>query len=151
MTALNRKEIYAGSMVLFIGLFYMVPLVTPIFQPGFNLRKAFSLIELKMLLLSLFYLTGSILFLRKRNAGWLICAATLLNFLLVPLTFFISMSQVGNFTPFAAIVLAFLILLLMSFLFLFKKETRIKYKVNNKTYLLTFGLYIILVIATFML
>ena len=130
----GRKELYSGSMVIFIGLFYLLTIALTVFQaevikldPG----------ELRMLVLSFFYLASGILFLLRKHTGWIFSAAILLNFVFVMLVFIVSLSQSGAFNTYALMALFLFFLLLLSFLFLFSRDTRRKYGVNNKSYLFT--------------
>ncbi len=149
---LNRKETYSGSMLSFIGLFYLMSLSASLFQTSsITAKYLFGLVEIKFLLLSVFYCYGAISFFRKKNQGWVICTATLLNFIVVVLRYIVALSQSGNFDGFAVIVLSFFFLLLLAFLFLFSKRTRSKFNVNNKSYLLVIGVYFLLLVSTFIL
>jgi len=149
---LNRKETFSASMVLFIGLFYVLSLFSALFQTqSIPVNRLFGLTEGKFLLLSIIYCSGAILFFRQKNPGWVICAASLLNMVVVVLRSVISLSQSQRFNMFAAMVLSFFVLLLMAFLFLFNRGTRTKFVVNNKSYLLTIVVYIGVLLITFLL
>ncbi len=134
---LSRMETYSGSMVLFIGLFYLVSVGSVLFQTGLHKSGLWGAVELKMLLLSLAYLSGGILLFLKKMTGWMICVATLLNYVWVVLVYVLAMSTAGSFNAFAAMAIAFFILLVLAFLFLFNGVTRRKFMVNNRTYLFT--------------
>jgi hypothetical protein len=121
-------------MVIFIGLFYFLTISVSIFQTEIS---KFDRGEMKMFLLSLFYLTAGILLLMRKNAGWVMSTAILLNFVFVMMVFIISLSQAGAFTMYALMALLLFLLMMLAFLFLFNKNTRKKYFVNNKSYLLT--------------
>ena len=149
---LNRKETFSVSMVLFIGLFYVLSLATSLFQTqSIPVNKLFGLTEGKFLLLSIIYCSGAISFFRKKNIGWIICAATLLNFVVVVFKGVLNVSQSQRFDAYAAMVISFFLLLLMALLFLFNKKTRSKFLVNNKSYLFTIVVYVTLLLITFLL
>ncbi|MEO5998742.1 MAG: hypothetical protein ABIN89_18375 [Chitinophagaceae bacterium] len=149
---LNRKETFSVSMVLFIGLFYVLSLVSALFQTqSIPVNKLFGITEGTFLLLSLIYCSGAIFFFRKKNIGWIICAATLLNFVVVVFKGVINVSQSPRFDAYAAMVISFFLLLLMALVFLFNKNTRLKFAVSNKSYLLTIAVYIMLLLITFLL
>lgn len=149
---LNRKETYSGSMLSFIGLFYLMSVSASLFQTSsITAKNLFGPVEIKFLLLSVFYCYGAVSFFRKKNRGWIICAATLLNFIVVVLRYIIALSQSGNFNGFAVIVLSFFILLLLAFLLLFNRGTRIKFGVSNKSYLFIIVIYALLLVSTFTL
>jgi hypothetical protein len=131
---LSRKELYTGAMVLFIGLFYFLTIAVSIFQTDYS---RFDRGEMKMFMLSLFYLAAGILFLLRKNAGWIMSTAILFNFVFVMMVLIISLSQAGAFSVYALMAVFLFLLILLSFLFLFSKETRKKYMVNNKSYLIT--------------
>jgi hypothetical protein len=134
-------------MVIFIGLFYLVSIGSAVFQVT---TSKFDWNEMKMLVLSVFYLISGILFLLKRNAGWIMSAGVLLNFVLVMVVFIFSISQQGAFSTAAAMGFFLFFLLLLAFLFLFGRNTRRKFAVNNKSYLITIGIYLLLIVANFL-
>ena len=137
-TNLSRKELYSGAMVIFIGLFYLLSTagtIANLFSGNYEWK------EIKMFALALFYLLGGILYLWRKNAGWIMTAAILLNFVFIMMVFIISLSQSGGLTSFTLMALFLFILLILSFIFLFDKQTRRKFLVNNKSYLLTLLVY----------
>ena len=146
--AISRKELYAGSMVIFIALFYLI-------SGGLQLSQASASgvewSEIKMLLLASFYLVSGILLLLRRIAGWIMSAGVLLNFVLVMLVFVISMSQGAVFNAYAAMIIILFFLLLLALIFLFNRNTRKKFGVNNKSYLGTIGVYLLLIAANFLI
>jgi hypothetical protein len=146
---ISRRELYSGSMVIFIGLFYLVAVASGLF----NTRSLTALgwQDIKQGLLAVFFIISGILFLRKKAAGWIFTAGILLNFVLVIGVIIISLASSGPFVSYAALQLMLLPLFLLAFIFLFRKETRKKYRVNNKSYLLTLGVYLLVITVYFLL
>src|SRR5688500_8051610 len=105
--SVSRKELYSGSMVIFIALFYLISGGLQLWQVSAN---GFDWQEIKMLLLAVFYLVSGTLLLLQKNVGWIMSTGVLLNFVLVMLVFVISMSQAAVFNAYAAmaIILFFL-------------------------------------------
>ena len=143
----SRKELYSGSMVIFIALFYLISGGLQVLQASAN---GVDWPEIKMLLLAVFYLASGILLLRKRNAGWIMSTGVLLNFVLVMLVFLISMSQGAAFNGYAAMAIILFFLLLLALVFLFNRNTRKKFAVNNKSYLATISVYLALIAVNFL-
>jgi hypothetical protein len=135
-------------MVIFIGLFYFISIGSAFFQLT---TTRFEWNELKMLLLAVFYLISGILLLLKRKEGWIMSAGVLLNFVLVMIVFIFSISQQAAFSAAAAMAFFLFFLILLAFLFLFSRSTRKKYAVNNRSYLFTIGIYLILITANFLI
>lgn len=149
--ALNRKETFSVSMVIFIGFFYLLSLASALFQTrSIPLNRLFGVTEIKYLFLGIFYWSGAISFFRVRKWGWVICTATLLNLIVIVSQLVISVSQSSKFNGYAAIVISSFVLVVAAFLFLFSKETRIKFKVNNRSYLLVIVVYVVLLAITFL-
>jgi len=144
---LSRKEMFTGSMIIFIALFYLLSIGSSVLSAGARFDRS----DMKMLALALFYLFGGIFFFRKKNAGWIISTAILLHFVMVMLVFIISLSQTGTLNAYSGMSIFLFFLLLLGFLFLFGKQTRRKYMVNNKSYLLTIGIYLVLIFTNFYL
>jgi len=130
----GRKELYSATMVIFIGLFYLLTSGITVLQSDI---ATFNSSEMKMLLLAVFYLFSGVILLLRKHAGWIFSAAILLNFVFVMLVFIVSLSQSGGFNTYALMAIFLFFLLLLSFLFLFSRDIRRKYEVNNKSYLLT--------------
>jgi len=149
---LSRKETFSVSMVIFIGLYYFLSLASSLFQTqSIQAGRIFGLTECKFLLLALFYSSGAFSFFRQKNRGWIICTATLLNYILVLANAVVTISQTQSFDRLAAMIISFFVLLLMAFFFLFGKDTRKKFMVNNKSYLLMMAVYVMLLLVTFLM
>ena len=146
--SVSRKELYSGSMVIFIALFYLVSVGVQLMQVS---QAGFQWTEIKMLVLAVFYLISGTLLLLQRNAGWVMSAGVLLNFVLVMLVFIISLSQGIGFNAYAAMAIILFFLLLLAFVFLFSRQTRKKFAVNNKSYLATISVYLLLIAANFLI
>ena len=141
---------YSGSMVIFIGIFYILTLVSSLFQVNtINFSTTLLVLELKWLLSGLLFVCGGIFLFMKKQAGWVICAATLLNFVVIIFSNIVTLSQAGALNPNAAKTMFGLVLLLAAFIFLFNRTTRKKFMVTNKSYLLTIGLYLVMLAMTY--
>jgi hypothetical protein len=148
--ALTRKETFSVSMVIFIGFFYLLSLASALFQTrSIPLNRLFGVTEIRYLFLGIFYWSGAISFFKIRKWGWVICTATLLNFIVIVSQLVISVSQSSKFNGYAAIVISSFVLVVAAFIFFFSKETRIKFMVNNKTYLFVIVVYGMLLAITF--
>jgi hypothetical protein len=146
--SVSRKELYSGSMVIFIAFFYLISAGLQVWQASAN---GVDWPDIKMLLLALFYLASGTLLLLQRNAGWIMTTGVLLNFVLVMLVFLISLSQGGVFNAYAAMALMLFFLLLLALIFLFNRNTRKKFSVNNKSYLATITVYVLLIAVNFLI
>jgi hypothetical protein len=153
VSRLSRKELYSGSMVIFIAIFYFILISSSLVQLMTSRSKInFEWEQLKMMLLTTFYFISGILFLMKKKSGWVMSAATLLNFILYAILVFWNMSQsFSGFQPSVLILVMTFILLLLAFLFLFNKNTRKRFQVNNKSYLMMIFVYLVLLTMTFTL
>lgn len=152
LLSLNRKEMFSASMVIFLGLYYIIIFASSLFQAhSLQFPTHLLLVELKWLLSGLLFVSGGILMFRKKQAGWVISTATLLNFLLIVFMNILSLSQIIKLNAYIAITMGFFVLLCMAFVFLFRRPTRVKFMVNNKSYLLTIALYLMLITITFWL
>lgn len=149
---LNRKEMFSASMVVFLGLYYVIIFVLSLLQAkSLQISTQLLMVELKWFLSGLLFVSGGVLMFLKKQAGWVISTATLLNFVLIIFMNILSLSQIGKLNAYIAIVIGFFGLLCMAFLFLFRRPTRLKFRVNNKSYLLTIALYLMLITVTFWL
>ena len=146
----NRKEIFSGSLVMFIGLYYLLTLVSGFLQstgkPG-----SFGILQFKWLFTGVLYVSGGIAMFRMKRTGWLIVAATLLLHTMLMLLLVFRVIAQGEFNRFHIFPLLFFVIVLMALGFLFQKETRLRFEVNNKAYLLTIGLYLVLVVVNYVL
>ena len=147
-TSTSRKELYSGSMVIFIALFYLLLIGSNLMHVSIS-RIDWPLI--KMMLLAVFYLLAGILFFRKTNSGWVMSSGILLNFVLMMCILIFTLAGSGNFDRSAAMAIMLFFLLLLAFVFLFSPATRKKYRVNNRSYLLTVGIYLLLLATNYVL
>ena len=76
-------------------------------------------------------------------------AGVLLNFVMVTTAVIVRMSQELYFSASAAITFAVFLLILLAFIFLFGKQTRRKFGVNNESYLAIIGIYLLLIAANY--
>ena len=148
LTSISRKELYSGSMVIFIALFYLLLIGSNLVHVSIR-RIDWPLV--KMLLLALFYLVGGILFFRRKPAGWLLTSGILLHFVLTMCVLLITLAGSGGFDKRAGMAIILLFLLLLALIFLFSRKTRKKYSVNNKSYLVMIAVYLLLVAVNYVL
>jgi hypothetical protein len=97
------------------------------------------------------HICGSVLFFRVRPWGWIIAAGALLNLVMQIGLFSMGFVKSGYLSGYTAIVLAFTLVILLCFIFLFRKQTRVKFSVNNKSYLLALGLFLLLRTVAYLL
>ena len=145
---ISRKEVYSGSMVIFIALFYLL-LTGSNFIHSSITRIDWQLV--KMSLLAIFYLAAGILFFRRKHAGWVMASGVLLNFVLMMCVLIFTLAGSGSLDRNAAMVFILFFLLLLALIFNISKETRKKYAVNNLSYLLAIGVYLLLLGANYLL
>lgn len=149
-SSLNRKEMFSASIVIFMGLYYIIVFISSFVQARpLNMFTYHFWMELKWFLAGLLFASGGILMFIKKNPGWVITTATLLNFVVIVLVNIISLSQIVKLNAYMAITIGFFVMLVMAFLFLFSRATRLKFMVNNKSYLLTIALYLLMITVTF--
>ena len=147
-TRLSSSELYSGSMVIFIAVFYISTTIGSIVSAPLKFP---DWLDVKMILLCILYVTAAVCFFRKKNLGWVLSAAMLLTYVIITITYLIKFSQYSDFNRLAIITIAVSLLLALTFLSLFRKSTRYKYAVNNKSYLLAMFVYILLMVVTFVL
>jgi hypothetical protein len=139
---------YSGSMVIFIALFYILTTVGSLMTVPL---KVPDWIGIKMIVLCILYGIAAVSFFRKKNLGWVLAAAILLTDLVITIVYPLKFSQHSDFNRLALTALALSVLLVLTFLSLFRKSTRTKYAVNNKSYLSAISVYILVMVATFVL
>lgn len=141
--SLSRMEIYSGSFVIFVGIFFLLTSIGPLFQN----REAvpFSATELsfmKSMVFGLLNVSGGILLFLFRKPGWILSTASLLAIALFPLIVIF-----GSFpiviSKESLLPLLFVVLAVMAFLFMFNRTVRRNQRVTNKDYLLTFSGYLV--------
>ncbi len=149
---LNRKETFSASMVIFIGFFYLLSLASAFIQTrNLHVTIHIGITEIKFLFLGIFYWYGAISFFRVITRGWIICTATLLNFIVVVFQLVASVLHSSGSYNYTAIFISSFMLVLAAFLFLFNKDTRTKFAVTNKSYLLVICVYGLLLALTFLI
>ena len=146
---LTRKETFSVSLVIFIGFYYLYTVLS-VLIPARGIPEGYSrIMAWKYLLLGLFYWWGAIYFYLLRPAGWVICTASVLNFVMVVFNYLAALLQSGRTDALTLMAGICLLLVITCFLFLLSKETRSKFSVSNKSYLLAIGVYGLLLAATY--
>ena len=140
---LTRKEIYSGSFVIFVGLFFLVTSAAPMFQsreavPFNPLTKNF----LKPTFYSLLNLAGGILLFARKKPGWAICTGSMFATVLLPLIVIMGAFPI-TLSKDQILPLLFVTLAICALVFMFDKTVRKNQRVNNLDYLLTFIGYLI--------
>ena len=148
LTSISRKELYSGSMVIFIALFYLLLIGSNLAHVSIR-RIDWPLV--KMLLLALFYLVAGILFFSRKTAGWMMSSGILLHFVLTMCVLIFTLAGSGIFDKSAGMAFILFFLLLLALIFLFSRKTRKKYSVNNKSYLVTIAIYLLLLAVNYVL
>lgn len=147
---MSRKQIFAGSMVLFIAVFYLIVVVSNRLQQSSGVGIT-GWREIKFLLLGIFYAAASILFFLRKTAGWVLCFASLLNVAMIALVFLVNISQSGALDVSGIMSIFFFILLFMATFFMLQRNTRQTFQVNNLAYLSMIGVYGVLLTLTYIL
>jgi hypothetical protein len=149
-TGPGRKELYAASMVIFVGVFYLLSVQSIVMQVKTMGLKNLKWDELKWLLLAIVFLFAGISFLRGKPIGWVFCAAILLNLVVEFSNLVWAASQAGGITGYALILLALLFLSLLAFAFVLGANIRRRFKANNRSYLFTILICALLLCITFL-
>lgn len=145
---LSRMEIFSGCLIMFVGLFYLMSLAGPLFQPKEAVK--FDLVTIqqaKMLLYVLMYLGGALLLFKFRKPGWVITTASLMNIVCIMFYFVVGLLQTG-LNIYQLIPFLFLSLAIMALYFMFNKIVRSNQRVNNMDYLITVIVYLALLTIT---
>ena len=141
--ALTRKEIYSGSFVIFVGLFFLLTSLAPLFQSReavpFNPLKADFL---KPTVYSLLNLAGGILLFNRKKPGWAICTGSMFATVLLPLIVIVNSFPI-ILSRAQLLPLLFVLLAIFALVFMFDKAVRKNQRVNNLDYLLTFLGYLV--------
>lgn len=138
---LSRMEMYSGSLVVFVGIFFLFAVLGPLFQnreavPFNPLTRDF----LKLLFYALLNLVGASLFFLRRKPGWAICTGSLFAILLLPMILVFGTWPIVISKEYI-LPLLFLILAFLALAFMFNKTVRKNHRVNNGDYLITFTGY----------
>ena len=152
---LNRKELFAVSMVLLAGFLYLLLEAISLFSRlgsgekfdigGFKIKQFNLLMDIKMIALGLLCVLGSWLFFKLKNAGWIICTSILLNIFFITGIVLLTAASANYWNILVAFDVALLAVSVLAIVCLFTKQTRLKFTVNNKSYLISFLLYIAMV------
>jgi hypothetical protein len=143
---------YSGGMVIFIAVFYLIATSTSVLSARkLSVTTLPDWLEVKMILLSVFYCAAAFLFFCRKNTGWIFSVAILLSYFIGAMVTLVNYSQVSRFDLQAALLLAFLILLAFTIVCLFNRGTRKTYLVTNKSYLIALSVYLTLMVVNFVL
>ena len=146
--SLSRKEIFSGCLIIFVGIFYLMSLAGPLFQPKDAVKfDLLTIQQSKMLLYILLYMGGGLLLFRFRKPGWIITTASLMNIVCIMFYFVVGLLQSG-LNIYQLIPFLFLTLAIMALYFMFDKQVRNNQRVNNLDYLLTVIIYLVLLTIT---
>ena len=146
---ISRMEMYSGSLVTFVGIFYLMAILGPLFQQRSALPVSFfTPQQFKMIFFVIFYITGGVLFFLARKPGWVFCAASLLNIVLIT-AFLLFDSLKSGLNRYQLIPFLFFLLSLLALGFMFNKEVRVRQGVMNRDYLLMLAFYFALLLLTY--
>lgn len=157
MRKANAKEIYAASLILWIGVIYLAGQADALFSIGsttvkgdvIQLSKNEILSHFRTILTIILCFSGGILLLKIKRTGWIISQSILLLLLTIASAIFISNFRSLNIT---GIVLAGGIgLLVLAIIFLLHKQTLQRFAVTRKNYLSVLILFATLVVFYFLL
>lgn len=157
MRKASAKEIYTASLILLIGIVYLVAQADAIFSIGsttvkgdmIQLSKNEMLSHLRTIITIVLCFSGGILLLKIKKAGWIICQSVLLLLLTIASGIFIN--NLTRLNSSGLILIAGILLLLMAFIFLLQKKTRQKFMVTKKSYQPVVVLFGVLAIFYFLL
>jgi hypothetical protein len=148
---LLKREIFAAFIVFIIGFIYLgldgISLYSrllgneKISLAGYKVKQFAWWLDVKMIAAGLLCITGGWLFIQQKKAGWIISAAVILNVIFLGVLVFVFAATTNYRDTAIALLTGFLVLLIISFFGMFKRATRKKFKVNNKSFLLAFLLY----------
>lgn len=146
--SLSRMEIFSGCLLIFVAIFYAMSLAGPIFQPKEAVPLNLLTVQQgKMILYVLMYAGGGMLLFRFRKPGWVIATASLMNIVCITFYFVVGLLQTG-INIYQLIPFLFLTLAIMALYFMFNKTVRTNQRVNNKDYLVTVIVYLVLLFIT---
>jgi hypothetical protein len=155
---LDRKEKAIGIILILAGLVYLIVDIISIYTTVgdtekmkigmLTIKKLEPIVHLKMIGLGLLSLFGAILFFRRKTWGWIITTAMILNLLFISGLFFLLAASVNTRDASTFLTFFLLVINLLAFVTLFRKETRAKMGVTNLSYLWMLLLYAAM-IATF--
>lgn len=158
---LSWREKYAGTLVLLIGVLYLILQVINLLSSKADrivdtdgklvISKAEILSDLRTYLYILFGITAGILLLRKKKWGWILGVPYLCLYIVIAVWGTLFSLQMG-FTGAELIVLvAGVVVLLLALLFLLLPSALKKYKVGSDTILPTLVFLICLAVLYFFL
>ena len=157
MRKANAKEIYAACLILLIGIVYLAAQTDALFSIGsttvkgdtIQLSKNEMLSHFRSILTIIFCLSGGILLLKRKRAGWIISQSILLLLLTIASGILISNFKALNILN--IVLIAGMLLLFLAILFLVQKQTRQNFMITAKSYVSVFILFAILAVFYFLL
>jgi hypothetical protein len=157
---LSWREKYAGILVLFIGLVYLAWQVIDFLSSksgayavndgSLNINKSELFNHIRSIISIILALTGGLLLLNRKRAGWVIGVALLFLLLIIASGIMVAGYSIAD-TVSKISGGAVVFLLLLALIFLLLPSARLKYKVGKRTYLPTLVLILILAVLYFFL
>jgi len=153
----NIKEIYVECLVLFVGIVYLLAQIDSLFSIGsttvtgdtVQISKNEILSHVRSIITIFFCFAGGILLIKHRRTGWILSQAILLLLLTILSGIFFSNISFLNIS--AIILVIGMFLLLLAIYFLVGKDTRQKFSITWKSYLLVLLLFASLAAFYFLL
>ena len=152
----NGKEIFSASLLLLIGVIYLAAQADSLFSIGsttvkgdtIQLSKNEVLSHLRSIVMIVLCLTGGILLLKIKQAGWIISQSLVLLLLTIASGVYFT-----NYGELMALPFLFgaMLLLFIAFIFLLQKQTRQKFMIGRDSYLAVVIIFAILVVLYFFL
>ena len=157
MRKANTKEIYTACLILLIGSIYLAAQAGAWFAIGsttirgdvIQLSKNEMLSHLRTIITIILCLTGGILLLKGKKAGWIISLSIL--FLLLTIASGIFVSNIGGLNTSAGVLIFGICLILLGIIFLIHRQTRQRFMISSKTYVPVVVLFAALAIFYFFL
>ncbi len=151
---LSWREKYAGILVLIIGFFYLLWLVTDFMstksdayamqEGAIQISTSELFTHIRSILSILLSFTGGWLLLKGKRTGWIIAVALLLLMLTIATGIMIAGYSLSD-TPQKIGGGAIVLLLLLGLIFLLLPSAQKKYKVGKRTFLPALILFLVLV------
>ena len=161
MVSLNRKEKFVAYLLLVLGIIVLLiqimsflssaPATSSVEGDMIRMSKSELLSNFRTFLTIVFCFAGSRLLLLKKNAGWIIGFSILLLFVVLLSALLFSYLRIEQFSYSLVVLIAGIAIMLMGAIFLLLKETRQKFMVSKKSFLLTTAVFILLIVVYFVL
>ncbi|MBO9562791.1 MAG: hypothetical protein J7621_08460 [Niastella sp.] len=157
---LSWREKYAGILVLIVGIIYLLWQAIDFLSSrsgayavkdgSFNINTSELFNHIRSIISIILAISGGLLLLKGKRAGWVIGVAFLLLLLIIASGIMIAGYAIAD-NQSKIIGGSFVFLLLMALVFLLLPSARIKYKVGKRTYLPTLVLMLILAVLYYFL